>query len=169
MSTLAPSLQAFFTDRLARQCQASPRTIASYRDAFRLLVNFVERETGTAPSRLDVEDLNAKVILAFLDHLEAERRNTPRTRNARLGAIRSFFRYAALRHPEHAETIQQVLAIPQKRFAKPTVSFLTPNRAGCAPRRARPRDLGGSPGPGTRPSRRAGRSACLRAGRSQLL
>lgn len=125
MSALAPSLQAFFTDRLARQLQASPRTIASYRDTFRLLVTFVQRETGTAPSRLDVEDLSAKVILAFLDHLEVERRNTPRTRNARLGAIRSFLRYAALRHPEHAETIRQVLAIPQKRFGKPTVSFLT--------------------------------------------
>lgn len=125
MSALAPSLQAFFTERLARQLQASPRTIASYRDTFRLLVTFVQRETGTAPSRLDVEDLNAKVILAFLEHLEVERRNTPRTRNARLGAIRSFFRYAALRHPEHAETIRQVLAIPQKRFATPTVSFLT--------------------------------------------
>ncbi len=125
MSALAPTLQAFFTDRLARQLHASPRTIASYRDTFRLLVGFVESETGKAPSRLDVEDLNARVITAFLDHLELERHNTPRTRNARLGAIRSLFRYAALRHPEHAELIQQVLAIPQKRFAKPTVSFLT--------------------------------------------
>lgn len=125
MSALAPSLQAFFTDRLARQRQASPQTIASYRDTFKLLVGFVERETGTAPSRLTIEDLNAKVIVAFLDHLEVERHNTSRTRNARLGAIRSFFRYAALRHPEHAQTIQQVLAIPQKRFAKSTVSFLT--------------------------------------------
>jgi site-specific recombinase XerD len=125
MSALPPTLQAFFTDRLARQRQASPQTIASYRDTFRLLVGFVQRETGKAPSALGIEDLNASVISAFLDHLEAERRNTPRTRNARLGAIRSLFRYAALRHPEHAELIAQVLAIPQKRFGKATVSFLT--------------------------------------------
>lgn len=125
MSAFAPTLQAFFTDRLARQLQASPQTIASYRDTFRLLIGFIERETAKTPNRLDIEDLNAAVILAFLDHLEVERHNTARTRNARLGAIRSLFHYAALRHPEHAELIQQVLAIPQKRFAKPTVSFLT--------------------------------------------
>jgi site-specific recombinase XerD len=125
MSALAPTLQAFFTERLARQRQASPRTVASYRDTFRLLLGFVQRDTGKPPSRLDLEDLDADVISAFLDHLEADRRNCARTRNARLGAIRSFFRYAALRHPEHAELIQRVLAIPQKRFAKPTVSFLT--------------------------------------------
>jgi site-specific recombinase XerD len=106
--------------------QASPRTVASYRDTLRLLLSFVERETGKAPSALDIEDLDARVISAFLDYLEAERHNTPRTRNARLGAIRSLFRYAALRHPEHAELIAQVLAIPQKRFARATVSFLTP-------------------------------------------
>jgi site-specific recombinase XerD len=125
MSSLAPTLQAFFTDRLARQRQASPRTVITYRDTFRLLLGFLQRETGKPASRVNLEDLDAKVIGAFLDHLEADRRNCARTRNARLGAIRSFFRYAALRHPEHAELIQQVLAIPQKRFAKPTVSFLT--------------------------------------------
>jgi site-specific recombinase XerD len=125
MSSLAPTLQAFFTDRLARQRQASPRTVTSYRDTFRLLLGFVQRQSGKPASRLDFEDLDAKVIGAFLDHLEVRRRNCARTRNARLGAIRSFFRYAALHHPEHAELIQQVLAIPQKRFAKPTVSFLT--------------------------------------------
>ncbi len=126
MSALAPTLQSFFTERLTRQRQASPRTVASYRDTLRLLLSFVERETGKAPSALDIDDLNARVISSFLDHLEAERHNTPRTRNARLGAIRSLFRYASLRHPEHAELIAQVLAIPQKRFAKATVSFLTP-------------------------------------------
>ncbi len=126
MSALAPTLQSFFTERLARQSQASPRTVASYRDTFRLLVSFVERETGKPPSALGLEDLSASVISAFLDHLEAERHNTPRTRNARLGAIHSLFRYAALRHPEHAQLIAQVLAIPQKRFAQATVSFLTP-------------------------------------------
>ena len=90
------------------------------------LLGFVERETGKAPSALDINDVGAGVISAFLDHLETERHNTPRTRNARLGAIRSLFRYAALRHPEHAELIAQVLAIPQKRFARAAVSFLTP-------------------------------------------
>ena len=125
MSALAPTLQAFFTERLVRQRQASPQTVAAYRDAFRLLVGFVGRETGKAPSILDFEDLDAKVISAFLDHLEKERGNTARTRNARLGAIRSLFRFAALRHPEHAELIQQVLAIPQKRFVKKVISFLT--------------------------------------------
>jgi site-specific recombinase XerD len=127
MSALAPTLQAFFTDRLGRQRQASPQTVAAYRDTFRLLVGFVGRQTGKAPSILDFEDLDAKVIGAFLDHLEEERGNSARTRNARLGAIRSLFRFAALRHPEHAELIQQVLAIPQKRFVKKAVSFLTLN------------------------------------------
>ena len=125
VSALAPTLQAFFTERLGRQRQASPQTVAAYRDAFRLLVGFAGRQTGNAPSILDFEDLDAKVIGAFLDHLEKERGNTARTRNARLGAIRSLFRFAALRHPEHAELIQQVLAIPQKRFVKKAVSFLT--------------------------------------------
>src|SRR5260370_5014860 len=126
MSAIATTVQSFFPDRHARQRQASPRTVASYRDTFRLLVSFVQRETGKAPSALGIEDLNASVISAFLDHLEAERHNTPRTRNVRLGAIRSLFRYAALRHPEHAALIAQILAIPQKRFAKATVPFLTP-------------------------------------------
>jgi site-specific recombinase XerD len=125
MSTLAPTLQAFFTDRLARQRRASPRTVAAYRDTFRLLLAFVQRRTGKAPFALGVEHLEAPVIVAFLDHIEADRRNSPRTRNARLAAIRSFFRYAALRHPEHAAVIQRVLAIPQKRFERAAVSFLT--------------------------------------------
>jgi site-specific recombinase XerD len=125
VSALAPTLQAFFTERLCRQRQASPQTVAAYRDTFRLLVGFAGRQTGKAPSILDFEDLDAKVIGAFLDHLEKERGNTARTRNARLGAIRSLFRFAALRHPEHAELIQQVLAIPQKRFVKKAISFLT--------------------------------------------
>jgi integrase/recombinase XerD len=125
MSALAPTLQSFFTERLTRQRQASPRTVASYRDTLRLLLSFVERETGKAPSALDIEDLNARVISAFLDYLEAERHNTPRTRNARLGAIRSLFRYAALRHPEHAAVIQQVLTIPPRRFDRALVTYLT--------------------------------------------
>ncbi len=125
MSTLAPTLQAFFTDRLARQRQASPRTVAAYRDTFRLLLSFVQRQIGKAPFTLGLEHLDAPVVAAFLNHIEAERRNSPRTRNARLAAIRAFFRYAALRHPEHAALIQHVLAIPQKRFDRAIVSFLT--------------------------------------------
>ena len=126
MTTLAPTMQAFFTERLARQRQASPRTVAAYRDTFRLLLNFVQSSTGKQPSTLDFHDLDAATISAFLDHLEDERHNSPRTRNARLAAVRSLFRYAALRHPEHAALIQRVLAIPQKRYDKLTVSFLDP-------------------------------------------
>ena len=126
MSALAPTLQAFFTERLTRQCQASPRTVAAYRDTLRLLLSFVQRTTGKPPSALGFEDMDMPAICAFLDHLENERHNSPRTRNARLAAIHSLFRYAALRHPEHAAVIQRVLAIPPKRFDKATVSFLAP-------------------------------------------
>ncbi len=125
MSLVAPTLQSFFTDRLAKQRQASPRTIASYRDSLRMLIVFVHGRTGKTPCTLDWEDLDPETISAFLDHLEAERHNSPRTRNLRLTAIRSLFAYASLRHPEHAGLIQRVLAIPAKRFDKPIVSFLT--------------------------------------------
>ncbi len=126
MSNLAPTLQAFFTDRLLRQRHASPCTVAAYRDTFRLLLDFVRFRTGKAPSSISWDDLEVPTINAFLDHLETERHNSPRTRNARLAAIRSLFRYASLRHPEHAALIQHVLAIPQKRFEKKIISFLTP-------------------------------------------
>jgi site-specific recombinase XerD len=126
MTALAPTLQAFFTDRLARERQVSPRTVAAYRDTFRLLLGFAADRTRKPPSGLDIADLDAAMIANFLDHLETGRGNTPRTRNARLGAIRSLFRYAAVRHPEHAADVARVLAIPQKRFDKKTVSFLTP-------------------------------------------
>ncbi|MFJ8002695.1 tyrosine-type recombinase/integrase [Streptomyces sp. NPDC096310] len=125
MTLIAPTLQAFFTERLGRQRQASPRTIAAYRDALRLLLGFVQQQTGTAPAKLDWNDLNADVISAFLNHLEDERGNSTRTRNVRLTAIRSLFSYAALQHPEHALLIQRVLDIPPKRFDKRTVTFLT--------------------------------------------
>jgi site-specific recombinase XerD len=126
MSSLATTMQLFFTERMTRQRQASPRTIMSYRNAFRLLLRFVCDRTGKAPSTLDWSDLNAEVISAFLDHLETGRHNSARSRNARLAAVRSLFRYAALRHPEHAQLIQQVLAIPQKRFERAPISFLSP-------------------------------------------
>jgi len=124
MSLLAPTLQAFFSDRLIGQRKASLHTIAAYRDTIRLLLNFAAEHTHTQPSDLDVDDLDAPLIGAFLDHLEHERGNTIRTRNARLAAIRSLFRYAALKHPEHAATIQRVLAISSKRTDQALVTFL---------------------------------------------
>jgi site-specific recombinase XerD len=140
MSLVAPTMQRFFTDRLVTQRRASPRTIASYRDSLVLLATFVQNQTGKAPSNLDWEDLGPEQICTFLDHLEAERHNSPRTRNLRLTAVRSLFAYASLRHPEHAALIQRVLAIPPKRFDKPIVSFLTDDEVDAlvdAPDRAR--------------------------------
>lgn len=127
MSALAPSLQAWFTDRLANQLHASPNTVAAYRDAWRLLLGYLQARTGKQPSQLDLADLDAAAISAFLDHLEHQRRNSVRTRNARLAAIRSFFKFASLRHPEHAALIAQVLAIPTKRAGHPEVSYLNPD------------------------------------------
>lgn len=127
MTLVAPTVQAFFTDRLAKQRQASPHTIASYRDTLRLLLGFIHDQTGKNPAVLDWDDLDAVTVSAFLDHLQADRHNSPRSRNLRLTAIRSLYTYAALRHPEHALLIQRVLAIPQKRFDKATISFLTPS------------------------------------------
>lgn len=126
MSLIAPTLQLFFAERLAKQRQASAATVTSYRNTFRLLLRFVQGRGGVAPSNLGWDALDASTISAFLDHLEGDRRNSPRSRNTRLAALRSLFRYAALRHPEHAQLIQQVLAIPQKRFDRTSVSFLEP-------------------------------------------
>src|SRR6266511_706926 len=125
MSTLAPTLQAFFTDRLARQRQASGHTIAAYRDALKLLLAFAGQHTGKTPSHLDVADLDAPLIGAFLDHLEHPRGNSVRTRNARLAAIHSLFRFAALAHPQDAAVIQRVLAIPPKRYDQTLITYLT--------------------------------------------
>ncbi len=129
MTAIAPTLQAFFTERLARQRGASPRTIASYRDTLRLLLTFARDRTGKQPADLDWDDLDTAMISAFLDHLEASRGNGPRTRNLRLTAIRSLIRWASLRHPEHAAVFQQVLAIPPKRADKRTMTFLDPAEA----------------------------------------
>jgi integrase/recombinase XerD len=126
VSSLAPTLEAFFTDRLLCQRRVSPNTIASYRDTFRLLLSFAQQKTGTPPARLELSHLDAPLIGAFLEHLETERGNTARTRNIRLAAIHSFFQYCALRHPEHAGLIQRVLAIPAKRFDRRLITFLTP-------------------------------------------
>lgn len=125
MSLLAPTLEAFFTQRLMGQKNASPNTIASYRDCFRLLLGFVHDTTGTPPSKLRIDDLDAPMIAAFLDHLERERGITISSRNTRLAAVRSLFHFAAYRHPEHSALIQRVLAIPSKRGELAIVSFLT--------------------------------------------
>ena len=124
MTLLAPSLQAFFTDRLMRQLQASDHTIRSYRATWRLLLLFAAAQTGKAPSELDFADLSAPLITGFLDHLEHQRGNTVRTRNLRLAAIHSMFACAAPQHPEHADDIARVLAVPGKRFRTTVVTHL---------------------------------------------
>jgi len=123
-ASLPALVQAFFTDRLLRQRCASPHTIAGYRDAFRLLLRFALEQLGKAPTELEVEDLDAPFIGEFLDHLEARRGNSARTRNARLAAIRSFFRYVALNEPAHALLCQRILAMPSKRHERRTIEFL---------------------------------------------
>jgi integrase/recombinase XerD len=124
VSALAPILEGFFTEHLGGR-RASPATVASYRDTFRLLLHFAQVHIGTPPSRLDLAQLDAPMIGAFLDHLEADRGNGVVTRNLRLTAIHSLFRYAALRCPEHAGLIQRVLAMPNKRRDVHEVTFLT--------------------------------------------
>ncbi|KDA41658.1 site-specific recombinase XerD [Frankia sp. BMG5.23] len=125
MTPIAGTMQAFFTDRLVRQLKASEHTIAAYRDTLRMLLVFATARTGKSASRLDFADLDAPLVAAFLDHLETDRRNSARTRNARLAAIHSLFAFAALRHPEHAAGITRVLAIPAKRSEKTIVTYLT--------------------------------------------
>lgn len=125
MTAFAPLLQAFFTDRLVTQRHASDNTIAAYRDTFKLLLSYIHDDTGKAPAALDISDLDATRIGGFLTYLERERGNSPRTRNARLAAIHSLFHYAALRHPEHADTIARVLAIPAARIQRNLVTWLT--------------------------------------------
>jgi integrase/recombinase XerD len=125
MTALAPTLQAYFTDRLIGQRSASPSTIGAYRLTFRLLLGFATQRTRTAPSSLDIAELDAPLIAAFLDHLEHERGNSAQTRNNRLAAIHSLFAYIALHHPEHAESVQRVLAIPHKRTERNLLTYLT--------------------------------------------
>ena len=124
MTALAPTLQAFFTDRLVAQRNASPNTVASYRDTFRLLLAFAADNAHKQPSALDIADLDAQTVSAFLSHLESNRQNGISTRNNRLAAVHSLFRYAAYRHPEHADSIRRVLAIPSKRSERHIVTYL---------------------------------------------
>jgi len=118
-------LQDFFQRRLIAERGVSAHTIASYRDTFELLLRYVEQRSGRSPSALKLEDLDAPVVLAFLDHIETERGNSPRTRNLRLTAIRSFMRYASVRDPTSLPIAHRVLAISTKRFDRPVVGFLS--------------------------------------------
>jgi site-specific recombinase XerD len=125
VTALAPILEAFFTDRLMTQQGASPHTVASYRDTFTLLLGYLHTRTGTLPAHLDLTDLDAAVIGDFLQHLESVRGNTTSSRNTRLAAIHSLFRYASLRAPQHANLISRVLAIQTKRTTTTIVNFLS--------------------------------------------
>lgn len=122
---VAPLLESFFARRLIAQHRASPNTLASYRDAFCLLLKYAEQRLKIPPSDLNLNALDAMFVGNFLDQLESDRENIPRTRNLRLSAIRSFFRYAALEAPQHGALIQRVLAIPRKRSARRIVDYLT--------------------------------------------
>jgi integrase/recombinase XerD len=124
-SNFAGLVEGFFMERLMAQRRASPQTISSYRDAFRLLFTFAQERLGKTPSELRLQDLDASFVSEFLEHLERDRHNTVRSRNARLAAIHSFFRYAALQHPEHSALIQRVVAMPSKRYEHPEIAFLT--------------------------------------------
>jgi len=124
-ANLPALVQRFFADRLQSQLGASRHTVASYRDTFRLLLLFASERSAREPSQLRMEDLDAALIGAFLDHLEHGRASTPKTRNTRLAAVRSFFRFVAYAEPACSLQCQQVLAIPNKRHERSTVEFLT--------------------------------------------
>lgn len=127
MSALAPALQVYFTERLINQRAASPNTIAAYKVTFQLLLRFASEHAGKAPSTLDIAEIDAPLIAAFLDYLERDRHNSPATRNNRLAAIYSLFSYLALQNPEHAGSIQRVLAIPPMRTERNLLTYLTEN------------------------------------------
>lgn len=122
---MAPHVQAFFTVHRCHQTRVSPQTMASCRDTFRLLLPFVHATVGIAPSALCVPDLDAPTILAFLDHLEPHRGNTVRSRNIRLSALRTFFRFVALRDPESVTVATRVRALPRTREDKKLIGYLT--------------------------------------------
>lgn len=123
-TTLPALVQSFFMDRLMQQRQASPHTIASYRDTFRLLLQFTQQRLGKLPTSLTVPDLDTPLLGTFLDHLERDRKNSARSRNVRLAAIHSFFGYVALHAPEHSAVAQRLLAMPSKRYLRHPIAFL---------------------------------------------
>jgi len=145
VTALAPAVESFFTDYLIAQRGASPHTIASYRDTFRLLFAWIREQAGTRPSDLDFADVDAAAVTGFLAMLEDERHNTGRTRSQRLAAIHSLFRHAALGHPEHAALIARVLAIRPRKPSRKTVSWLAEDEADA---------LLAAPDPGTWTGRR---------------
>ncbi|MEX2400896.1 MAG: tyrosine-type recombinase/integrase [Rhodothermales bacterium] len=124
-ASFATLLQEFFTDYLVRQRALSPQTVASYRDAFLLLLRFAEERTGKSPTALQLADINRDLVAGFLDHLERDRGNSVRTRNARLAAVRSFLKFAARREFACLGVVENALAVPMKRFDRPTFEFLT--------------------------------------------
>ena len=164
MTLVAGLLEAFFTERLQQQRNARPNTIAAYRDTFRLLLAFAQERLHKPPSALPLADLDATFVAAFLQHLEKQRRNSVRTRNARLAAIHSFFRYVALQEPALSATCQRVLAIPTKKFERKLVTSLTrpeqealltaPDRTTWLGRRDHAIAPSSHSGSGTNPSRR---------------
>ena len=134
-TTAAPGfatlVREFFCGRLIAQQNVSTRTVASYRDTFRLLLNFFTECRGRPPTTLNLVDLDAPTVLAFLNHLEQQRGNCVRTRNARLAALRSFLKYAATRDPASLPVVQRVLAIPMKRFPRPLLEYLSREEVGA--------------------------------------
>ena len=145
MKTFSELLQAYFTERLMKECNASPHTIANYRDTFRLLIAFAQQRLKKPPTKLAIQDLDATFVLAFLEYLEKDRGNSTRSRNVRLSAIHSFFAYAALQEPAIGAVAQRILAIQSKRCAKRPMDFLS---------RAESDALLGAPDQNTRSGRR---------------
>ena len=168
MTSIAPTLQSFFTDRLASQRRVSPRTIASYRDSLKLLLAFVQQRNRQGTQRPGLGRPRRRADQRVPRPPRNRPSQHPRTRNLRLTAIRSLFTYAALRHPEHAALIQQVLAIPAKRFDKQLVSFLTEAEIDALLAASDLHPVGRPPRPGAPARRRANRAARLRADRAQL-
>jgi site-specific recombinase XerD len=123
-TTLPALIQQFFTDRLSSQMEASPNTVASYRDTFRLLLRFASEQVRTMPTKLKIEDLDVTLVEEFLVHVETRRRNSARSRNARLAAIRSFFRFVSMHEPAYMLHCQRILALPSKRHVRRTIEFL---------------------------------------------
>src|SRR3954453_5498458 len=124
-ASVSSLIQYFFAQHLSKHKHVTPRTITCYRDTFRLLLQYLNRQTGLNPVDLTIEDLDAPAILGFLDYLESDRKNQTRSRNVRLCAIRSFFRLVALREPEYVALADRVLAIPVKRTDKPLITYMT--------------------------------------------